>query len=714
MTHDDQKTGSWEIPDGITVNFNGNSYIEGGTLTINGHIHLINSNSEDLFRCDIVIGPTCKFSDAPDTDISTDEPNVTYAHVYVKSGKTMYVQKGATMNAQVYLAGTLTGESTLSNRVSLKSPWNEPSYAVISGTLTFTRDLDIVSYTSDRADSHLTIPEGSYITLDKAAEFSGMDIGDTTVYLNGTVDCKDGSISVGKGGKLELNGKVILHTYDKAPCTTISTAGFFEYEEGHKFTYDEVAAAFPSPVVVGDGTISFIDTVHEKGQEYGQLMRSWPCDTDDLIEIASDVRNDTYDPNSKNFGYGAHFTSGMHSSWLPALSFDLKHLNLEFSWGCAHLWDKGVYTVPKLTYSDTGEITYTCTKKCGATKVKVVEGGPHTIEDVPRVEPTCTTDGHTIGKRCTVCDAYPLVPTVIPALGHLWSSNNCAEAAVCTREDCGATREASEHVWGDWTVTKDATCTETGSRTHTCTSCNATESETIPVRAHDYTATIAAPTCTEKGYTKHTCSRCNSSYTDSYTDMLEHSWDEGIITTEPTADAPGVKTFTCKRCRATKTEAVSNLVQQEVSWMPAGPITVTYGDFAYTRPTAYNDSVEDCTFTYSSSNPAVATVDANDKTTIVGAGTTVITATAPAVPGKFAETSASYTLNVNKAALTVTANNHTIAYGLVPDNNGYRVSGLVNGDTESVLTGTAAYTYGYEQYGKLGTYDNYAVWFEHK
>lgn len=598
MTHDDQKTGSLEIPDGITVNFNGNSYIEGGTLTINGHIHLINSNSEDLFRCDIVIGLTCKFSDASDTDISTDEPNVTYAHVYVKSGKTMYVQKGATMNAQVYLAGTLTGEGTLSNRVSLKSPWNKPSYAVISGTLTFTRDLDIVSYTSDRADSHLTIPEGCYITLDKAAEFSGMDIGDTTVYLNGTVDCKDGSISVGKGGKLELNGKVILHTYDKAPCTTISTAGFFEYEEGHKFTYDEVAAAFPSPVVVGDGTISFIDTVHEKGQEYGQLMRSWPCDTDDLIEIASDVRNDTYDPNSKNFGYGAHFASGMHSSWLPALSFDLKHLNLEFSWGCAHLWDKGVYTVPKLTCSDTGEITYTCTK--------------------------------------------------------------------------------------------------TGSRTHTCTSCNATESETIPVQAHDYTATVTAPTCTEKGYTKHTCSRCNSSYTDSYTDMLEHSWDEGVITTEPTADAPGVKTFTCKRCGATKTEVVSNLVQQEVSWMPAGPITVTYGDFAYTRPTAYNDSVEDCTFTYSSSNPAVATVDANGKTTIVGAGTTVITATAPAVPGKFAETSASYTLNVNKAALTVTANNHTIAYGLVPDNNGYRVSGLVNGDTESVLTGTAAYTYGYE------------------
>ena len=43
-----------------------------------------------------------------------------------------------------------------------------------------------------------------------------------------------------------------------------------------------------------------------------------------------------------------------------------------------------------------------------------------------------------------------------------------------------------DHVWGAWTVTKDPTCTEPGSRTHTCTRCNYTETGSIPATGHDY------------------------------------------------------------------------------------------------------------------------------------------------------------------------------------------------------------------------------------
>ena len=37
----------------------------------------------------------------------------------------------------------------------------------------------------------------------------------------------------------------------------------------------------------------------------------------------------------------------------------------------------------------------------------------------------------------------------------------------------------------------------------------------------------------------------------------EHTWDEGVVTTEPTADKAGVKTYICTVCKAVKTEAIS-------------------------------------------------------------------------------------------------------------------------------------------------------------
>ena len=40
--------------------------------------------------------------------------------------------------------------------------------------------------------------------------------------------------------------------------------------------------------------------------------------------------------------------------------------------------------------------------------------------------------------------------------------------------------------------------------------------------------------------------------------FVDHTWDDGVITTEPTVDAEGVKTYTCA-CGETKTEAVAKL-----------------------------------------------------------------------------------------------------------------------------------------------------------
>ena len=77
------------------------------------------------------------------------------------------------------------------------------------------------------------------------------------------------------------------------------------------------------------------------------------------------------------------------------------------------------------------------------------------------------------------------------------------------------------------------------------------------------------------------------------------------------------------------------------------------------------------------------------------------------------------TFEITKAVLTITAKDKTITYGDVPANDGVTITGLVNGDTESIVTGLE-YSYDYEQYGNVGTYaitpkaataDNYEIKF---
>ena len=145
---------------------------------------------------------------------------------------------------------------------------------------------------------------------------------------------------------------------------------------------------------------------------------------------------------------------------------------------------------------------------------------------------TCTEAGYTGDTYCTDCDAQIATGEAIPALGHSWSN---------------------------WTV-NDATCTEDGSRTRSCSVCGVSESEVIPATGHQHTEVrdVFAATCTEGGFTGNTyCTDCDEMIAyGSPTAATGHKWNAGVITQEPTASADGVKTYTCTVCGDTKTEAV--------------------------------------------------------------------------------------------------------------------------------------------------------------
>lgn len=49
----------------------------------------------------------------------------------------------------------------------------------------------------------------------------------------------------------------------------------------------------------------------------------------------------------------------------------------------------------------------------------------HDIVPIPDVDPTCETDGHTGGERCSVCGFITTVPTVVEKLGHTCETGLC-------------------------------------------------------------------------------------------------------------------------------------------------------------------------------------------------------------------------------------------------------------------------------------------------
>ncbi len=70
--------------------------------------------------------------------------------------------------------------------------------------------------------------------------------------------------------------------------------------------------------------------------------------------------------------------------------------------------------------------------------------------------------------------------------------------------------EEKEHKYGSWTITKKATCTQTGTKTRTCSICSAKQYETIPAAGHKIVTDKAIePTETKDGLTEGThCSVC--------------------------------------------------------------------------------------------------------------------------------------------------------------------------------------------------------------
>ena len=230
-----------------------------------------------------------------------------------------------------------------------------------------------------------------------------------------------------------------------------------------------------------------------------------------LENYANDIRRITF----KN---GGSLTVKIYPTYNPSVAKTYK-----FTCGCtSHTYGSAVIT-KQPTCTAEGTKTKTCTQ-CGATVTETIPKTSHKYADTV-VAPTCAANGYTLHK-CSVC-------------GTSYKDS---------------TTKATGHSYGNSVVTKQPTCTSEGTKTKTCTKCNATVTETIPKTSHKYADTVVAPTCTVDGYTLHKCSVCGTSYKDNTTKATGHSYGNFVVTKQPTCTSEGAVIKTCTKCNATVTE----------------------------------------------------------------------------------------------------------------------------------------------------------------
>lgn len=193
--------------------------------------------------------------------------------------------------------------------------------------------------------------------------------------------------------------------------------------------------------------------------------------------------------------------------------------NIEIA--CSHSF--GAWTTDyEASCTEQGQEYRTCSI-CGTRDYRTIPAFGHSFgEWEPVSESTCTEGGsrRRVCKTCGFIEKNSLDP-----LGHqLEEGAEIVKEATCTEHGlakgkcirCGKTAEVetpfAPHTWGEWVDTAYATCTESGSRMHSCSVCGYEESQVSLPLGHDFTngQLIREANIYTEGIFEAICSRCGA------------------------------------------------------------------------------------------------------------------------------------------------------------------------------------------------------------
>ncbi len=246
--------------------------------------------------------------------------------------------------------------------------------------------------------------------------------------------------------------------------------------------------------------------------------------------------------------------------------------------------DCGAWIVPEKTIQATGH-DFGGAHKAG-TRCKnctqVMTSDNHTPEAIPNVPATCDKEGSQGGTRCKECGDIIEKPSVVPALGHDWDTEN-AKWNWSTEDGITASvtltcKNDKDHVetfkatLDNGKVTENADCNKEGKTTYTATAVipegdkevtiKATNSVTIPKTEHTYGAQPdrkTDATCTQHATETYKCTKCGFENTV----IIEGEYADHVRTAPDTSksvlagcDKDGVEVSYCAICHKEISETI--------------------------------------------------------------------------------------------------------------------------------------------------------------
>ncbi len=147
-----------------------------------------------------------------------------------------------------------------------------------------------------------------------------------------------------------------------------------------------------------------------------------------------------------------------------------------------------------------------------------------------------------------------------PQLPQSPESEEGQEPTVIPKPD--ATAGEHTHIFSDWKVVQDATCTENGWKRASCSVCGEEEEVKIPALGHSFGAYAynEDATCTEDGTETATCSRCGATDTRSAVETkTPHNFGGWEVKESASCEKAGVKERVCQDCGMAEEEPIAVL-----------------------------------------------------------------------------------------------------------------------------------------------------------